>query len=149
MNKDERYSVIESLIKHNSAGSMQVDKAGVEQEKKLALVSNDDESILDEEQQGATFISPLLAVAVEKPRLTREREEDSILSKSDVASLSKELGRPISFLKLKQTGNAEEESAMQRELDYNELSAFARAQEIAMDRADEHTESEKEEMLNK
>lgn len=137
MNKDERYSVIESLIKHNSAGSMQVDKAGVEQEAQLAKANDSDESILDEEQKGATFISPLLAVAVEKPRLPKEKEEDSIISKSDVISLSRELGRPISFLKLKQDGNAgEESSAMQKELDYNKLSAFARAQEIAMDKAD-------------
>jgi hypothetical protein len=136
MNKTERLTFIESLIKHNSAGSMQVDKGGIEQEAKLAKANDSDESILDEEQQGANFISPLLAVAIEKPRLTKEREEDSIISKSDVISLSRELGRPISFLKLKQTINVEEELSRAQELNFTELSAFARAQEIAMDKAD-------------
>jgi hypothetical protein len=126
MNKDERYSFIESLIKHNSSGVLPVDKGGIEQETKLAKANDSDESILDEEQKGADFISPLLAVAVEKPRLTREREEDSLLTKSDLMHLSRELNRPVSFFKTKRDGDAEEKlSLAEKELNYTELSAFA------------------------
>jgi len=134
MNKTERLSFIESLIKHASAGSMQVDKAGIEQEANLAKANDSDESILDEEVKGADFISPMLAGAVEKLRETKDREEDTILSKADLASLSKELGRNVSFLKTKQV--EEEEEFVNKTLDYNELSEFARAQEIAMDKQD-------------
>ena len=111
MNKNERLSFIENLIRKNSSGKLEASSVEIDEEKKLALANDSDSSILDEEDKGA-FLSPVLAASLDKPRLQREEEGDSILSKKEMELLAKELGRPVSFLGVKRTEEREESSEL-------------------------------------
>lgn len=100
MNKNERLSLIANLIQKNSAGRLEASASEVVEEKNLALANQTDESILDEEDKDS-FVNPVLAANLDNPRSQREGEEESILSKREMAILSRELGRPVSFLGVK------------------------------------------------
>ena len=111
MNKNERLSFIANLIKKNSSGRLEASSSEIEEEKNLALASQTDDSILDEEDKDS-FVNPALAAKLDAPRLTREDENDSILSKKEMEILSRELGRSVSFLGVKRTEEREESSEL-------------------------------------
>lgn len=107
MNKTERLSFIESLVKKHSSGRLETDKTGIEEETKLATANDSDESILDEEQK-ESFVSSALVKATERTKTKIENEDEILLSQKDLTLLSKEMGRGISFLKMKKKEGGEE-----------------------------------------
>lgn len=101
MDKETRYALIQSMLRRASAGRLEAGKQDVEEEAKLAVANNDDNSIVEEENS-ATFINPALAAAIETPRLTRgESEEETLLTEAEKQHLSRELGRPVSLSGIK------------------------------------------------
>lgn len=108
MNKTERLSFIENLIRKNSSGKLEAHSSEVEEEKKLILSNDSDSSILDEEEKDS-FVNPVLAASLDS-RLIREeeKEDDTLISKREMKILSRELGRPVSFLGVKRTEEKEE-----------------------------------------
>lgn len=126
MNKTERHNYIKAFIEKNSAGRLEANKEGIEEEKNLALQNQKDDSILDEEQKDS-FITPALAAAL-RPSREEGKEENLLLNKSELAHLSHELKRPVSFLKLKGVAGVQssEETPFDK-LNLKELTEFAEA----------------------
>jgi hypothetical protein len=128
MNKNERLEFLQNLVKKNASGVLNASAPEIEEEKKLALSNVSDDSILDEEDSNS-FVSPALAVKLDTPRVKREMEEESVLSKADMKFLEKELGRPISFLGVKRSIEKQELSVeLPSDIDLNELSDWAKQQ---------------------
>ena len=128
MNKTERLSFIESLIKQKSVGRVEVDAAGIEEEKTLALANDSDSSIEDEENKGS-FISPALVEATEKLRPMREDGEESfLLTAKEKSILCQELGKQKLFsgLKVAQVVGDEEKIDLDS-INLEELINFANA----------------------
>lgn len=125
MDKQNRYSFIQNLIEKNSAGRMEATKADAEEEKNLVSSSDNDQSILDEEEKDS-FVNPVLAVKFDT-RLQREeeKEDDTLISKREMRLLSKELGRPVSFLGVKRSEEKEESLALPEGESVEELCKWA------------------------
>ncbi len=121
-------------MKRRMGGQLQPREEDVEEEKKLTLANEKSDSIIDEEVD-SPFISPVLAKVVLRPRSQREKEEegketeaDSLLTKSDLMHLSRELKRPVSFSGLKKSGNVESSNVIKfEELNIDELLRYAEA----------------------
>lgn len=100
MNKDTRYTLIKNLVTARSAGVVHASTAEVEEEKKLALVANDDNSIADEAAH--ELASKRLMRALDaKAEMQRESADDGVLSREQRELLQKETGRKYSGIILK------------------------------------------------
>ena len=124
MDKTNRYAFIRNLIEKNASGRLEAGQKDLEEEGRLALASDGDDSILDEEDKNS-FVNPVLVEKMDSPRPQREREEDAILTKAEIQSLSKELGRPISFLGVKRSEEKEESLALPEGENVEELLKWA------------------------
>jgi hypothetical protein len=127
MNKTERLSFIENLIKNKSVGRVEVDAAGIEEEKNLALANDSDSSIEDEEN--SPFVSPALVGATEKLRPMREDGEESfLLTAKEKSILCRELGKQKLFSGLKVAQPVGDEGKVDMDsINIEELVNFANA----------------------
>lgn len=124
MNKLNRYSLIKNLITKNSLGRLETSQSEIDEEKKLALAVNDDESILDDEEKNLYASPALVAIArLEKDR--GEGEEGTLLTKKEIEYLSREVKRPVSLFKVKKREEMEGEEMPIEKIDIGELLSFA------------------------
>lgn len=100
MNKTEQYSHIKNFIEKNSSGRLETSQIEVEEEKKLALISNDDNSIEDEEGKGA-FVNKELVRATDMVKEENGDESEFLLTAKERKILEEQLGRSVSFSGLK------------------------------------------------
>jgi hypothetical protein len=121
MNKSNRYSLIQNLIVKGAAGRMETSRSEIEEEKKLVLTPENDDSILDDEEKNL-YASPAL-VAIGK--LDREEKENLFLSKAESDALARDMKRPVSFFKVKKREEAEEELTPLDKMDINGLLSFS------------------------
>lgn len=108
MDKTQSYNLIRNIVERRQAGKVEAHSSEVEEERKLAMSNDSDNSILDEEEKGV-FVSPALVAKLDAPRFKREEESEILLSKREIKLLSQELGRPVSFLGVKASQEKEEE----------------------------------------